>query len=1422
MIFSIDKYNEFTEKFEKYPEDSQHKYIIVMLGAGLQGLNKTRLKDFLKELLPNLKTVELTKEINEVLQELVKEEFFFTIENRGVTYYKVDSVEYYLSVLIKAKGYLQNELFHSAFKNIVFEQKNYPTFWGTLSYKPESVIRDFVVPLTSKLNYPLLLSNYFNPEFSDPLGTYSSTLFFGLYTLYSFGYLEDNLSPNLSVEIWDFIYKSSYTALLDGEVDVHTLSTFEKYTSKMYKDEGVMKALLLVCQGYTDSALETIQNADNFDKAFVELYVAIASKDKEKVLEKVLSFAGIENIQANFKKKSSKFWQALSADQELVLMLLVYQKYKQQSLSLLRNRYIYFDKKSKEGFPSAFYSILLEAVIYLSTNSSVDGLLSEYELEEHLRYHLHESLVNGYGPLTITFTYWIYGKLFGEKSSLDEVTYLYLQNKAIEFQKGGHQWYASLYASAVVENRSSDEDVDLSYLIDEDLFRFEDILSAGFEEEWELLLQKMGAIAEDFHLIDKKENKGVKEGRLLWVVSDHRLYVQPMEQTKLKNGKWSKPKKVSDTRLLKKGVKGMLEIDHEILDKAIRTYGRGYMDFDVLEVWKRLEGHPNVVLESDDNVSVIVEKRPFELQIDEAGEHYRISFDKDINIDFPLKRETPTRVIYYNVDKKIKYWAENFPQEIVIPKKGKKQLKEAITALGQTLNIHSNVEDIREELPEVKADQTIHALLTPRGNNILLEIYMKPFKTIPPYVTPAAGKTVLVEEVDRVRTRAIRNLDEEKALLEKFYYQRPFLDNTNDGHHAWELSDREETLNALQELQFGDIKPVVEWPKGVRFKLLSKVGGENITMNIQSKKRDWFAVSGEVKVNEEVIVSLESLLKAFKNDPNSSYVEIEKDQFIALTDSLRKQLATLTSVAVEDKLDFKVHRLSSYGALNALTNEALVRSDKSWQTLQEQINTASETTYAVPNTLQATLRDYQVEGYQWLSQLASWGGGACLADDMGLGKTLQGIALMVEKAKDGPSLVVAPSSVTFNWVNEIRKFAPTLKPHLLYNTNNREVLLKNAGAFDVIICSYGLLQSTYKPIVKKDWNIVLLDEAQAIKNKTTKRSQVAMQLEGKMRIVTTGTPIENNLSELWNLFQFINPGLLGSWESFNKNFVLRIDSGDQHHAKSAKKVLRKLITPFILRRKKSEVLDELPSKTESVLSVSLSEDEMTLYEAHRRTALEEIEGVLEKNKDQNVQLQVLAELTKLRQLCCHPSLVDHEFQLMGSKITLLLETLHELKEGGHRALIFSQFVGFLSIIKKYLEKEGISYQYLDGSTTLKNREKGINAFQSGEGDVFLISLKAGGTGLNLTAADYVIHMDPWWNPAVEDQATDRAHRMGQKRPVTVYRLICKDTLEERMIQLHSDKRELADDLLSGTNQATKLNTSELLKLLQKNETILEP
>ena len=340
---------------------------------------------------------------------------------------------------------------------------------------------------------------------------------------------------------------------------------------------------------------------------------------------------------------------------------------------------------------------------------------------------------------------------------------------------------------------------------------------------------------------------------------------------------------------------------------------------------------------------------------------------------------------------------------------------------------------------------------------------------------------------------------------------------------------------------------------------------------------------------------------------------------------------------------------------------------------------------------------------------------------------------------------------------------------------------------------------------------LVLDEAQAIKNIATKRSQAAMNLQSEFKLITTGTPVENHLGELWNLFRFINPGLLGSRESFNQRFAVPIE---KFQDKQARQRLKKLIQPFLLRRTKTQVLSELPSRTEITLHVELSQEEMAMYEALRQQAMTKLA-----DSDATAghkHLQVLAEIMKLRRACCHSKLVMPDAPLPSAKLQLFGEVLTELLENRHKALVFSQFVDHLHIIRNYLDEQSIKYQYLDGSTSTKERKKRVDAFQGGEGDVFLISLKAGGTGLNLTAADYVIHMDPWWNPAVEDQASDRAHRIGQQRPVTIYRLVTKDTIEEKIVDLHGHKRDLADSLLEGADVSGKISTNELLKLIQED------
>jgi SNF2 family DNA or RNA helicase len=422
---------------------------------------------------------------------------------------------------------------------------------------------------------------------------------------------------------------------------------------------------------------------------------------------------------------------------------------------------------------------------------------------------------------------------------------------------------------------------------------------------------------------------------------------------------------------------------------------------------------------------------------------------------------------------------------------------------------------------------------------------------------------------------------------------------------------------------------------------------------------------------------------------------------------------------------------------------------------------------------------------------------------------VQALALILSRAQDGPALVVAPTSVCLNWLDEIRRFTPTLNP-IIFGGGDREQTLARLGPFDLLICSYGLLQQEAELLGSREWRTIVLDEAQAIKNMATKRSQAAMALRGNFRMMTTGTPIENHLGELWNLFRFINPGLLGSLERFNQRFATPIER-DQDI--SARHRLKQLIQPFILRRLKSEVLEALPSRTEILRRVELGPEEAALYEALRQQALERLAKV--DDADGQKSFWILAEIMKLRRACCHPRLALPDTDLGGAKLAAFEEILDELLENRHKALVFSQFVDHLAIIRELLDRKGVAYQYLDGSTPAPERKRNVDAFQAGQGDVFLISLKAGGLGLNLTAADFVIHMDPWWNPAVEDQASDRAHRIGQQRPVTIYRLVAQGTIEEKIVALHHQKRDLAEQLLEGTGAGGRISAEDLLRLLQE-------
>jgi superfamily II DNA or RNA helicase len=474
-----------------------------------------------------------------------------------------------------------------------------------------------------------------------------------------------------------------------------------------------------------------------------------------------------------------------------------------------------------------------------------------------------------------------------------------------------------------------------------------------------------------------------------------------------------------------------------------------------------------------------------------------------------------------------------------------------------------------------------------------------------------------------------------------------------------------------------------------------------------------------------------------------------------------------------------------------------------------------------PRNLKASLRPYQEQGFHWLWFLHEIGSGGVLADDMGLGKTVQTLALLLavkaddvktERKKPFKALIVAPTSVVTNWMREIEKFAPSLK-YVVWHGGDRKERSDELADADVIITSYALLRRDEELLAKLDLHYAILDEAQNIKNPLSATARAAKRLKADRRLALSGTPIENRLSEIWSIFDFVSPGLLGPLDKFEERYSRPIDAGD---AKAAQR-LRSTIHPFILRRTKSEVAKDLPEKIETDNFCELAGEQAGLYAGVLKEVRAQVMGEVERQGLAKSQIQILAGLTRLRQAACDPRLLGlpRDFGDEDSgKLVALRELIQTCIAGGHRVLVFSQFVTMLTLIKRAMDEDGVAYEYLDGST--KDRMERVEHFQDENGPpVFLISLKAGGSGLNLTAADTVIHFDPWWNPAVEDQATDRAHRIGQTKVVTTYRLIAKGTIEEKILELGGKKRELVGAVLSedvgGAKKLTKTDLEDLFR-----------
>jgi SNF2 family DNA or RNA helicase len=462
----------------------------------------------------------------------------------------------------------------------------------------------------------------------------------------------------------------------------------------------------------------------------------------------------------------------------------------------------------------------------------------------------------------------------------------------------------------------------------------------------------------------------------------------------------------------------------------------------------------------------------------------------------------------------------------------------------------------------------------------------------------------------------------------------------------------------------------------------------------------------------------------------------------------------------------------------------------------------------LPSGLNAELRDYQKQGFQWLAALRGYQFGAILADDMGLGKTIQTLALLQHEKEsqrmNSPTLIIAPTSVVGNWLEEIKRFTPQLKTTTYHGLERKKIQM---DSYDIILSTYGVLQRDKKKFLQQTFHYLILDEAQAIKNSRTKTSSIVQQINANHRLCLTGTPMENNLEELWSLFNFLMPGFLGNQKQFRSFFRNPIEKEEDSDKKS---LLIHRVQPFLLRRTKQEVVKELPPKTETILRIELAGSQRDLYEAIRLSTEEKVKEAIAKQGLGKSQILLLDALLKLRQVCCDPRLVkllEAEIAFGNSaKLDALLELLDNLVAEGRKVLVFSQFTSMIALIEIELIKRKFTYLKLTGKS--RNRQSIIEAFQKGSYSVFLISLKAGGFGINLTRADTVIHYDPWWNPAVEDQATDRSHRIGQLNSVFVYKLVTSGTVEETVLKLQNRKKKLAEGILSAEKSGNMVLTQD--------------
>ena len=628
----------------------------------------------------------------------------------------------------------------------------------------------------------------------------------------------------------------------------------------------------------------------------------------------------------------------------------------------------------------------------------------------------------------------------------------------------------------------------------------------------------------------------------------------------------------------------------------------------------------------------------------------------------------------------------------------------------------------------------------------------------------------------------IRNINEEEKieqLLNNLSFYRnndKFIFNGNDEKLFELLSEDLTVLKEEATIFYSD-----------RFKERRIYGATSINAKISEGSGNYLEFTFNIEnVNED---EYKKIIEAFKE--NRKFFKLKDESFIDFREEEVKNLFNLID-SLSDDTDIKSNEIKVHKSKSIFLNECLKDNNLLFiegrdivKHISNKIENLEKIDYKVPEELKANLRDYQLTGFKWFKTLSHYEFGGILADEMGLGKTIQTIAFLLSE-KNKKSIIITPTSLIYNWRSEFEKFAPSMNIKVVHgNKENREFTKDEIKDIDVLITTYGTLRNDHDLYDDITFDFCIIDEGQNIKNPLSQSSEVVKELKAKVKFALTGTPIENNLIELWSLFDYILPGYLYSKRKFQDKFM-KGENGSEE--------LKKLIRPFILRRLKSDVMSELPDKIEKRFLIEMTEEQKKVYKAY-------VDDVNVKMKEKDFttdKITIFSYLTKLRQLTLDPSILIEGYTGGSGKIDVTVELIQDFIKEKHKILLFSQFTSVLDSIKKVLEAEGIEYFYLDGSTKASERVQLVNEFnESNKVKIFLISLKAGGTGLNLTSADVVIHFDPWWNPAIEDQATDRAHRFGQKNVVEVIKLIAKGSIEEKIIKLQESKKEIINEIMSG-------------------------